>query len=70
MIDTELGVKPSLRATTVTEVPVADVGAVNVYRPSASVNAPTRSVGMLTLAPTTGAPPVPVTWPLMVVPCA
>ena len=25
---------------------------------------------MLTLAPTTGAPPVPVTWPLMVVPCA
>src|SRR3982751_2922998 len=25
---------------------------------------------MLTLAPTTGAPPAPVTWPLMVVPCA
>src|SRR5256885_4069051 len=25
---------------------------------------------MLTLAPTIGAPPAPVTWPLMVVPCA
>src|SRR5213075_1879555 len=35
-----------------------------------SVNPPTRSAGILTLAPTIGVPPVPVTWPLMVVPCA
>src|SRR4051812_17025940 len=54
----------------VTDVPVTEGGAVNVYRPSASVNPPTRSVGILTLAPTTGTPPAPVTAPLMVVPCA
>src|SRR5205814_9542618 len=66
----ELGWKPSLRATTVTVVPLAEVGAVKVYRPLSSVNPPTRSAGILTLAPTIGVPPVPVTWPLMVVPCA
>jgi len=66
----ELGWKPSRRAVTVTVVPVALAGAVKVNRPWSSVNPPTWSVGMLTLAPTTGAPPEPVTWPLTFVPCA
>ena len=42
--------------------------AVNRYRPSASVMAPTRRAGMLTVAPTSGAPPtVAVTFPDTVV---
>src|SRR3954470_19563709 len=66
----ELGLKPRRRAVTVMVVPLADAGTVKVYLPWSSVNPPTRSVGTLTLAPTTGAPPVPVTWPLTVVPWA
>src|SRR5438552_2923293 len=55
------------RAVSVTS-PVTPAGTVNRYMPSASAVAPTRSVGILTVAPASGAPPTAaVTFPVTVV---